>query len=72
MHVPFVRDDEVEIVVRVELAFFIHDGGIPFNIGYQQLLAIGQRRIDAVDGAIPAARVLPGDMTACNLFLALF
>ena len=61
MHVPLVRGDEIEIVVRVELALFEQDGRIAFYIGDRQLLATGQSGIDSVDGAIPAARVLLGD-----------
>ena len=72
MHVPIVGRDEIQIMVGVKSAAFINDGSVPFDVGDQELLSLGEIGIDAVDRAIPILWSPDRNVTPCDLLIAQF
>ena len=66
--IPLLRDDEVKDVVQVKRAILEDDMSRALDVWNQELLACGQRRGDAVDGAVSIRGSLLGDVSTRDGF----
>src|SRR5262249_8771939 len=53
----FFGSNEVQIMMRVKAAIFIHDVGFALDIGNEKLRPVSKVRVNAINSAIPPRRI---------------
>jgi hypothetical protein len=70
--IPFVRNNEIEVVMGIERAVLIDYVGLALDVGNEQLRSLSQSRVDAIYCPVPVRGGFLRNVTLRNLMLARF
>src|SRR3989344_1858375 len=66
LQVPLIRDDVIEIVMRIEVSLLVDNMGVAFYIRNKEFRLLHELRVDAVNRPVPSDRIFFGNMTLPN------